>query len=106
MSEHGITDWATATPAQNEQRQQNRTAAKAKCVLEQSALLKAPRAVVNYVGNTEMPKWSDGNKEAVESHAIELRHKLTQHLLRVFKSRKHRKCLVLASPAASSASGA
>ena len=26
--------------------------------------------------------------------------------LRVFKSRKHRKCLVLASPAASSASGA
>jgi hypothetical protein len=80
MSEHGITDWATATPAQNEQRQQNRTDAKAKCVLEQSALLKASRIVVAYVGNTEMPKWSDGNKEAVESHAIELRHKLTQRL--------------------------
>jgi hypothetical protein len=80
MSEHGLTDWATATPAQNEQRQQNRTAAKTKCVLEQSALLEASRAVVDYVGNTEMPKWSDGNKEAVESRAIELRHKLTQHL--------------------------
>jgi hypothetical protein len=47
-------------------------------VLEQSALLKASRAVVDYVGNTEMPKWSDGNKEAVEPHAIELWHKLTQ----------------------------
>jgi hypothetical protein len=74
MSEHGLTDWATATPAQNEQRQQNHTATKPKCVLEQSALLKAS------VGNTEVPKWSDGNKEAVESRAIELRHKLTQHL--------------------------
>jgi hypothetical protein len=36
MEEHSTTDWATATPAQNEQRQQNRTDAKAKCVLEQS----------------------------------------------------------------------
>jgi hypothetical protein len=80
MEEHSITDWATATLAQNEQRQQNRTDAKAKCVLEQSALLKASRTVVAYVGSTEMPKWSDGNKEAVESHAIELRHKLAQRL--------------------------
>ena len=80
MEEHSITDWATATTAQNEQRQQNRTDAKAKCVLEQSALLKASRTVVAYVGNTEMPKWSDGNKEAVVSHAIELRHKLAQRL--------------------------
>jgi hypothetical protein len=80
MSEHGLTDWATASPAQNEQRQLNRTAAKTKCVLEQTALLKASRAVVDYVGNTEMPNWSDGNKESVESRAIEFRHKLTQHL--------------------------
>ena len=49
-------------------------------MLEQTALLKASRAVVDYVGNTEMPKWSDGNKESVESRAIELRHKVTQHL--------------------------
>ena len=70
MSEHGLTDWATASPAQNEQRQLNGTAAKTKCVLEQSAHggLRGQY--------TEMPKWSDGNKEAVESHAIELRHKL------------------------------
>jgi hypothetical protein len=78
VEEHSITDWATATPEQKEQRQQNRTDAKAKCVLEQSTLLKASRNVVAYVGNTEMPKWSDDNKESVESHAIELRHKLAQ----------------------------
>jgi hypothetical protein len=66
MGEHSLTDWAAASPAKNEQRQLNRTAAKTKCVLEQAALLKASRAVVDYVGNTEMPKWSGGNKESVE----------------------------------------
>ena len=80
MQEHGLTDWAAASPAQNEQRQQNRTDAKTKCVTEHAARLKASRKVVDYVGNTEMPKWSEDNKESVEAHAIELRHKLAQRL--------------------------
>jgi hypothetical protein len=80
MLEHGLTDWAAASPAQKEQRQTNHTAAKTKCVQEKSAQAKASRVVVGYVGNMEMPKWSDGNKESVEMHAIELRHKLAQYL--------------------------
>jgi hypothetical protein len=80
MTEHRLTDWAAASPAQKEQRQLNHTAAKTKCVQEQAALVKASRVVVGYVGNMEMPKWSDGNKESVELYAIELRHKLAQHL--------------------------
>ena len=35
---------------------------------------------MEYVGNIEMPKWSEDNKESVEAHAIELRHKLAQRL--------------------------
>jgi hypothetical protein len=49
--------------AEKKERQGNHTAAKNKCVLEQAALAKASRDVVDYVGNMEMPKWSDDNKE-------------------------------------------
>ena len=80
MQQHSLTDWAAASLVQNEQRQQNRTDAKTKCVTEHAARLKASRKVVDYVGTTEMPKWSDDNKESVEAHAIELRHKLAQRL--------------------------
>ena len=80
MAEHNPTDWAAALLEQKEQRQTKHTAAKNKCVREKAALAKASRVVVDYVGNMEMPMWSDGNKESVEAHAIELRHKLAQHL--------------------------
>jgi hypothetical protein len=48
----------------------------------------------------DAPGWCTGRVASAVAAASDLRH------LRVFKSRKHRKCLVLASPAASSASGA
>jgi hypothetical protein len=36
--------------------------------------------VVDFVGNMEMPRWSNENKESVEAHAIELRHQLGRHM--------------------------
>jgi hypothetical protein len=64
MSESGLTGWAAATPEQHEGRQQAHTDAKAKCVRERGGLAKASRNVVNFVGNMQMPKWSNGNKES------------------------------------------
>jgi hypothetical protein len=80
MPESGLTGWAAATPEQHEGRQQAHTDAKAKCVPERGALAKASRDVVDFVGNMQMPKWSDGNKEAVEAYAIELRHQLGYYM--------------------------
>ena len=81
MSVNGLTGWAAATPEQHEGRQQAHTDAEAKCVRERGGrLAKSSRDVVDFVGNMQMPKWSDGNKEAVEAYAIELRHQLGYYM--------------------------
>jgi hypothetical protein len=76
VEEHSLTDWAAAPAEQHEQRQKEHTAVKLKCVQERAALAKASRTVVDYVGNMEMPIWSNDNKGSVEAYAIELRHHL------------------------------
>jgi hypothetical protein len=80
MTEHHLTDWAAASADQQELRQKEHTAAKVKCVQEQAALAKASQNVVDYVGNMEMPSWSDDTKESVEAYAIELWHQLGYHM--------------------------
>jgi hypothetical protein len=59
MEANGITSWAAATPEQHEGRQQAHTNAKIKCVTERGGLAKAPREVVEFVGNLRMP-WKLG----------------------------------------------
>jgi hypothetical protein len=51
MSANGLTGWAAATPEQHKGRQQAYTDAKVKCVSERGPLAKAPRDVVDFVGN-------------------------------------------------------
>jgi hypothetical protein len=53
---------------------------KAKCVHNRAALVKASRNVVDFVGNMEMPRWGDENKEPVGAYAIALRHKLGHYM--------------------------
>jgi len=79
MQEQGLTGWAAATPTQLEGRQKAHTNAKIKCVTERGGLAKASREVVDYVGNLQMPKWAEGNRESVEMYAIELRHQLAYY---------------------------
>jgi hypothetical protein len=92
MQEQGLTGWAAATPTQLEGRQKAHTDAKIKCVTERGGLAKASRDVVDFVGNTRMPKWNETNKEAVEMYAIELRHQLgynMQHQVKYVHTRPH-----------------
>jgi hypothetical protein len=79
---HRLTDWAAAPKAQKKRTTgQSHGGKKNKCVLEQAALAKASRDVVGYVGNMEMPKWSDDNKESVvEAYAIALRYQLGYYM--------------------------
>jgi hypothetical protein len=77
--EHSLADWAAAPLEQKEQRQTNHMAAKNKCVQEKAALAKIKLRGswwIMWAIWRAMPMWSDGNKESVEAHAIELRHKL------------------------------
>jgi hypothetical protein len=91
MAANGLTSWAAATPEQLKGRQQAHNDAKIKCVSERGGLAKASRDVVDFVGNTQMPKWNETNKEAVEMHAIELRHQLGyyfQHRVKYTRSQR------------------
>jgi hypothetical protein len=47
---------------------------------ERADLVKATRTVVDFVGTVEMPVWDDENKQSVEGHAVELRHRLRNHM--------------------------